>query len=205
MLQAMGTGLFLATLLAVVALLGITVVRLARRQWGRAGRALGMLALLVAAYLALVAAVSLIRPRLERARGAPVCFDEWCVAATGAALAARPAGCLARSPVWLIGLEVSSRAKRVTQRELAAVAEVEDGAGRRYAPCGPAVSERGRVPTLWDPVAPGASFSLTLPFALPPGATPAGVVIRHPYTPGALIVGDDEALFHSPTLLRLTP
>ncbi len=205
MLQAMGTGLFLATVLAVVALLGITVARLARRQWRRAGRVLGMLALLVAGYLALVAAVSLARPRRERARGAPVCFDDWCVATTGAALGPRPTGCPARSPVWLIGLEVSSRAKRVTQRELAAVAEAEDGAGRRFMPCGPAIPERGRVPGLRDPVAPGDSFSLTLPFALPPGDTPAGVVVRHPYTPGAVIVGDDEALFHSPTLLRFTP
>ena len=204
LLQAVGTLLFLGVVAAVVGLLAYALAQLARRRPGRALRVLGGLAVLVLLYLLPVAAVSVATPRHERTGGAPVCFDDWCVAVRAARPAPAPgAHCPTDGSVWLLSLEVSSRARRVTQREKAAAVYAEDRSGRRYPMCGRPLAQGGRVPALRDAVAPGDSFALTLPFALPVGVAPVGVVVRHPHTPAAVILGDDEALFHQPTLLRL--
>lgn len=159
------------------------------------------LAVYVLAYAVVLVVVGNIMPRQSQAAGGRQCYDDWCVTAIEA-VPAQPQRLMdcAGPNVWVVRLEVSSDAKRVRQRAADAAALLEDSAGRHYRPCGAAAAGGA---TLRDELGPGESFPVMLGFSLPAGRSPAGVVIRHGYFPGCLIIGDDQSLGHRPTLYRI--
>lgn len=190
-------GSIVFVLISVVRLM-IAGVRGRRDQVRRISR---ILALYVLGYAVVLVLVGLAMPRRTLAAGDRQCYDDWCVAAIDAApgQAQRVEGCEGPN-LWIVRLQVSSDAKRVRQRAADAAALLEDGTARHYRPCG---SPDPGGASLRDELGPGESFNVMLAFALPAGRSPAGVVIRHGYFPGILIIGDDQSLAHRPMLYRV--
>ena len=189
---------FLMSVLFVLVLSIRIAVSAIRRRWQTTGRLGRFLGLFVAFYVAALIAVALFLPRRFYAPGERRCFDDWCIAA----VSAQPANNSTDGPCgnWIAAVEVSSVARRVRQRAPDARAELEDQQGKRYQPC--AADGSGR--SLSGELGPGESFSVSLPFRLPAGATPAGLVVHHGDIPGIAIVGEDQSLLHTPALQRLT-
>ena len=201
-LDVLGTLAMLASVAGAVGVLIWMLVCAGLRRWGRvraAAKGLGIFALY---YVVVLGATGLAMPRQVLAPGARHCFDDWCVAGllaqpldSASAACAREAG----TRQWAVTLEVSSDAKRVRQRARDAAALVEDGSGRHYPPCAAALTAH----ELPDALDPGESFRVVEPFRLPAAATPAGAIVRHGAFPGIMIIGDDQSLLHTPTLLEV--
>src|SRR5579863_4571502 len=136
--------LFLLLLPVLAIWLARALYLTARNEWPRARRAWLGLGAVVAVYLSIVVATSLATPRKRLRMGEDQCFDDWCL---GVVRAVR-----AKDGRYVVTLRVSSRAKRVRQREWDAGVRLVDGQGRRYA-----VSAADGRP-LSDEVGPGESF-----------------------------------------------
>jgi len=187
---------FLFTLVMAVRI-AIAAIGRRRQTVVRASRVLG---LFLALYAAALLSVAIARPRRFYAPGERRCFDDWCVAAIGVRTAANACGPdNGGGRDWIATVEVSSVARRVRQRAADAGAELEDAQGRRYQPCAPAIGGK----SMSDPLDPGESFRVSLPFRLPTTATPAGLVMHHGEFPGVVIIGEDHTLFHTGALHRV--
>jgi hypothetical protein len=193
--------LFLASVLFVVAMLLRIAVSAFRGRWTAASRSGRFLGLFLAIYAAVLVCVALVLPRRYYASGERRCFDDWCAATLDAtATTTAPCGPDDGGRNWIASIEVTSVARRIRQRAPDAHAELEDAQGKRYQPC--AATAGGR--SLSDELGPGESFRVSLPFRMPRGATPAGLVVHHGDFPGAVIVGADQSFLHPPALQRLT-
>jgi hypothetical protein len=199
---------FLASVLLVWILCGRIAVSALRRRWETMRRLSRLLGIFLALYAAALIAVALTLPRRFYAPGERRCFDDWCVTALDAEIADGSIG--VRCPVarggrnWVATIQVSSVARRVRQRAPDARAELEDRQGRRYQPCAaPLTRGTGPARLLSDEIGPGESFRVYLPFRLPDGATPAGLVMHHGDVPGIAIIGADRSLLHRPALQRV--
>jgi hypothetical protein len=197
--------LFLASVLFVAALcacIAVSALRGRRETTRRLGRVLGGF---VALYAVTLVSVALALPRRIYAPGERRCFDDWCVAAVEAKIAAG-AVCEADGGgrTWIAAIEVSSDAKRVRQRARDARAELEDGQGTRYQPCGAGLpGGGGPARSLSEELEPGESFHVFLPFRLPRDRTPAGLVMHHGDFPGVVVIGADQSWLHRGALQRL--
>lgn len=189
--------LFLASVLFVLTLLGRILILTILRRWRKLSRTAAILVLFLACHAAALIAASLLTPRRILAAGERRCFDDWCVAALTLEPAPAPS-CGTESPVWLATFEVSSVARRITQRARDATAELEDTRGQRYSPC---AAPAGHL--LTDRLGPGESFRVEMPYHLPAGAEPAGLVVHHGAFPGLIIIKDDQSWLHPPALWKL--
>ena len=192
---------FLASVLFVLFLCGRIAASALRRRWDTVRRTGRWLGLFLASYAVALICAALLLPRRYYAPGQRRCFDDWCVTALEVKAVdlpgntSCPAGPGGRN--WVVAVEVSSIARRVRQRARDARAELEDREGKRYQPCAPPVR------LLSDELGPGESFRVLLPFRLPGGAEPAGLVLHHGDFPGIAIIGADQSLLHQPALQRL--
>ncbi|HET9707741.1 MAG TPA: hypothetical protein VFP39_05515 [Gemmatimonadales bacterium] len=116
--------LFIVLFLAGVAVLVSALVLALRGHAAAALRRLRTLALATLGYMALVAAVSLVMPRAAVAVGDNQCSDDWCIAVEGARHLTDGSA--------VVTFRLSSRARRVTQRERFVVVYLRDSGGRRY-------------------------------------------------------------------------
>jgi hypothetical protein len=198
---------FLASVLFVVILCGRIAVSAVRRRWETTRRSGRLLGLFLASYAAILVSVALLRPRRFYPPGERRCFDDWCATALAVEPAAHSAGVPSQADPggrdWIATIEVSSAARRIRQRAPDARAELEDQRGNRYRPCAPPLA-RGTEPArlLSDEIGPGESFRVFLPYRLPDGAVPAGVVLHHGDFPGVAIIGADQSFLHPPALQR---
>ena len=187
--------------IASVLLCAISIVRLlwlaVRGRWKPFRSTALFLVAFIGIYATALIAAGLLMPRQELQQGERRCFDDWCVSASAIELQTDRGLCPGATTVWVATVEVSSVARRVQQRAADAFVEIEDGSGRRFEACGQSKSRNIR-----DLLGPGESFSVSLPFALPATARPAGLVIHHGSFPGAIIVGDDQSWLHKPTLFH---
>lgn len=198
----LGSVLFVATFLIAI---GVSAVR---RRWGTTRRLSQGLAIFITCYAIALIGLSFTRPRRIYPPTALRCFDDWCVAALNAEqVRENTVSCSPGAPdtqVWLATIQVSSQARRIRQRARDARAELEDERGARYAPCGSAIAEvQVTAHAITDYLDAGESFSVRLPFRLPKGQTPAGLLVHHGDFPGIVIIGADQSLFHVPALQRL--
>ena len=184
---------FLFCALLVVRLLWLGM----RRNWPKWFASARFLAAFIVIYATALIATALMMPRQELPAGERKCFDDWCVAASGLELQPSAELCHGSAAVWVASVEVSSVARRIRQRAADATIEVEDLSGRRYASC-----SAGGPEHLRDMLGPGESFSVSMPFALPAGARPIGLVVHHGAFPGVIIIGADQSWLHQPTLFR---
>jgi hypothetical protein len=196
---------FLAsTLFILICLVLILISALRRRSdrlrwWARVLLSYGAL------YALVLLATSLLSPRRVLAPGQRRCWDDWCATAERAV----PAGASTISAcpsapntrLWLAEIQVYSDAKRVRQRAPDAHAQLEDQNGVRYSPCAGWLTQGTNPPhALSDPLGPGESFSVLLPFQIPANQQPAGLVLEHGKFPGVVIIGDDCSFLHTQTL-----
>lgn len=177
-------GLILATILA------------ATGRWRRAGR-LGAVVLAVwLVYAGVLVAVSLSTPARLLTLGEDRCYDDWCIAVVESHSVT-----IGSETTLTVTLRLSSRARRVTQRENGLIVYVLDGTGRRTDP---------RVETESLPLntvlQPGEKLETTRVFELPAGVRDLALVLDRvgwDRVPGLLIIGDDSSWLHAPARIHL--
>jgi hypothetical protein len=186
--------LFIAVFLVSVAcLIGAVVVTLGAR-FALARRILRIWGICAASYLGVVVVASLFWPRRVFSVGEPLCFDDWCIAVEG--VSSTPAG----GRVSMVAtLRISSRARRVSQREKGVVVYLTDNSGRRFD------AVRSEPAASFDILLqPGESVLATRTYEVPADSRELGLVIAHEggFPIGWFIIGN-EAWFHRPAILRL--
>ena len=197
--MALSDLLFLLSVLLILFMVAGIAISAIRGRWKTMGRFSSALGLFVAVYAAVLIGVAVAIPRRFYAPGERRCFDDWCAAALSVEPAEAACGADASGRSWVATIEVSSVARRIRQRAPDARAELEDENGSRYPPC--AGSTAGN--SLSDMLGPGESLRVSLPFRLPAGAIPAGVILHHGDFPGAVIIGADQSFLHHPALQRV--
>lgn len=186
--------LFLLLFFTALGTLFVAVWMALRKTFVRAGRILRMLLLCTCAYIAIVAAVSLFSPRRILKPDACECFDDWCIAIAG----------VKRSPEsdgirYSVDLRLSSRARRVTQRENNLAVYLTDNRHRRYDPVVYSFTTPFNVP-----LQPQESVIVGRSFLIPAEAKAVGLVITHEggFPIGWFIIGYDT-WFRKPAVVQL--
>jgi len=177
--------------------LAAAVISAIRGRRSGALRILGVYGLCAAGYLATGVAVDFLKPQRVIPAGEPWCLDDWCLTVEN--VSRTPA---ASQVSYRIGLRISSRARRVTQRAKGAWIYLIDEQGRRYSPD----ADPSAVP-LDVLLRPGDSVSTARAFEVPAGTRALGLVTGHggPYC-GAmdiLVIGAGGCLFQKPTMIRI--
>jgi hypothetical protein len=182
--------LFMAT---VVALLTAAVAALRGRR-PRALRILRRLAIGAGAYFAAVLLVAFFATPPVHQVGETMCFDDWCITVADAKPITTGSG-----QSWSVKLRISSRARRITQRENYAAVYLVDSRGRKFH----ADPASATVP-LDSRVGPGESIDATRVFELPPDASDVRLVFTHEggFPIWAFIIGENQ-LFHNATVVKL--
>jgi hypothetical protein len=157
----------------------------------RSLKTLQKLAVGIVVYIVMVYSATLFsEPSITR-RGEPQCDDDWCLAVDRAD----------RSATGLdIAMRILSRAKRVTQRELAATdVYLVDENWNRHDP-----AHRSTDTPLNTLLHPGESVPTSRHFDLPPSARIIGLRVGHKPTPGSLclVIGECDA-FHKGKMIAL--
>jgi hypothetical protein len=186
--------LFIALFLATAATLFTAGFAALSGEIPRALRMLRRLGIAAAFYFSVVLIVAFAAVPLVHQIGEPQCFDDWCITVTGAKQVA--AG---NSQQWTVDLRISSRAKRIQQRERGAAVHLVDAQGRKFFPLAGAAD----VP-LDVQVGPGESADATRRFDLPAGATDVRLVYTNEigFPIGDFIIGENH-LFHDGTVIKL--
>jgi hypothetical protein len=183
---------FLGTAVAVI----VIAIALARGRPRQAGRIAARLSVALGLYFVIVLATGLATPQRYVALHETRCSDDWCIA-VDSVRRDKAAGAAAYTVVFAL----SSRARRVAQRERFVVAYLLTDDGRRIDPL-PATSE---VPfdTLLQP---GQTIVALRRFAVPPPAHDVGLVIAREgglRFPGCCIIGDESSFLHKQSMVRL--
>ena len=164
------------------------------RQFDRARRILLRLLLGAAGYMAIVIAVSVVLPRQASKAGEALCFDDWCVTVTGVKRV--PKG---GSVAYSVDLRLSSRARRVSQREKNLAVYLTDDRELGYDP----VAASSDIP-FSVLLRPQESIDVSRSFTVPADAAHVGVVIAHEggFPIGWFIIGYDT-WFRKPPVVRV--
>lgn len=183
--------LFLLLVLAAAIAVISAAVAAVRGRGAAARRTLTRLGIAAAIYMLVVLTVSMATPRPSYRVGDTRCFDDWCIAVTHATRAT--------PTTILVGLRLSSRAKRISQRELGTVVYLTDSAGHRY---DPAVDAR-EIP-LDVLLQPGQAIETQRRFVVPSEARGLSLVYTHEggFPIGFFIIGENEWA-HGPPLVHL--
>jgi hypothetical protein len=185
--------LFILLVLTALGALVTAAVLAARGRRDRSGRILRRLGIGVGVYVAILVLSALgTQPRVYHV-GEAQCFDDWCLTVVDA----RPVR-HADSVAWTVTLRLSSRARRITQRENDAAVYLTDARHRRFDP----VHDDAAVP-LDAPLGPGESVGAIRRFELPADASDVGLAFTHNggFPIGAFII-TENAWFHGPAIVR---
>ena len=190
----------------------ITVCRIGylalRRRFRAAGRIFIRLTVCVAVYMLVLIGFSLAEPQREVPIGTPRCFDDWCITVEQSARQAAIGTTRAAGTFRVVTLRVSSRAKRITQRENDLYIYLIDESGRRFeiSPSGQqALAQAGLAgEPLTSFVGPGGSFESRVAFDVPPDARHLGLIkASHGWFPVRLIIGEPQSWLHRPTIVPI--
>jgi hypothetical protein len=186
--------LFILLFLAAVATLFTAGFAALRGELPRALRILRRLGIAAAFYFTVVLVVAFAAVPPMHGIGEPQCFDDWCITVTDAKKAAAGS-----SQNWTVALRISSRAKRVQQRERGAAVHLVDSRGRKFYP----IAAGADVP-LDVQVGPGESADAARRFELPADASDIRLVYNHEggFPIGDFIIGENQ-LFHDATVIKL--
>jgi hypothetical protein len=161
--------LFIAVVLAGIVTLSLAGLSAIRGRRARAFSILKGVVIGAVIYFGIVSVVSLALPRRTLRVGQPLCFDDWCITVESAERTP------SQSEVsYLVNLRLSSRARRVAQRENGIAVYLADAKGHRYSPLPDSSS-----PPLDAQLQPMESIVTTRTFNLPVEAQAAGLVIAH--------------------------
>lgn len=183
-------GLFIAAAISLVAAVWFAL----RGQFGRAARVLLRLLVSAGVYMGVVVLVSLVSPRRYLKADATQCFDDWCIGVAEFRRAPEGGGVTYR-----VDLRVSSRARRVCQRERNVVVYLTDEQGKRYDP----IPDASATP-IGVLLRPQESAVASRSFLVPAEAKDVGLVIAHEggFPIGWFIIGYDT-WFRKPPVARL--
>jgi hypothetical protein len=185
---------FLVGSLALLFTLLAVLVQAIRGRWGRAGAILQRAAVAVAIYFLVIVAVSLVTPRRVVPMGTAQCFDDWCIAVMTATH--HRAGA---DDSLAVTMELSSRARGISQGERDVRVYLLDGEGREYQP----VPDPAAVP-LSTRMPPLGRVTVTRAFRLPVAASRPALVVAHGAFPGCCIIAGGESVFHRRTVVPLS-
>jgi hypothetical protein len=183
-------GLALAGAISLVAAVWFAL----RGQFGRAGRVLLRLLISAGVYMAVVVLVSLVSPQRFLKADVTQCFDDWCI---GVAEFKRiPEG---GGVSYRVDLRVSSRARRVSQRERNVVVYLTDEQGKRYDP----IPDASATP-IGILLQPQESVVASRSFLVPAEAQDVSLVVAHEggFPIGWFIIGYDT-WFRKPAVVQL--
>ena len=174
--------LFLLLVLVTVITLVSAAVFAIGGKVARAGRILRGLGIGLAAYFAVVIAVSILSPRRVYHLGDTQCFDDWCIAVVDAQRTVKPA-----TTRYEVSLRLSNRARRVPMGEKGTVLYLTDARGRRYDP----LPDPSAVP-LDTMLQPGESVNAKRRFDVPLDAQDLGLTYTHEggFPIGWFIIGE---------------
>jgi len=190
--------LFIACFLATVVALVTAALAAIIGRGKQTVRILTTLAACLAAYFVLAIAVDFAKPPRELRIGEPWCVDDWCLTVEKVehSVAASEAN-------YNVHLQVSSQARRVSQRAKGAWIYLIDDRGRRYSP----ESDPAAVP-LDVLLQPGESVTTSRNFRVPSDVGKLCLITGHggPYCGpmNILIVGAGSCLFGRPALVRIS-
>lgn len=186
-------ALFLSAFASLVAAGGAAL----RGRRASAMRILRVLGICAALYFGIVWIVSATTPRKALNPGEPQCFDDWCISVEGAQRLNEDS-----AVSYDVTLRLSSRAKRVSQRENNILVYLTDVHWRRF----DSIPQNSDVPinTL---LGPGQSVIAHRIFRLPADARGVGAVATHgdgffAIFPGFLIITEND-WFHKLVVTRL--
>ena len=183
--------LFILLFLTAVGVVVSALVTALRGHRAAALHRLRTLALATLVYLAIVAVTSLLTPRADATLDEKQCSDDWCIAVSDA----KPLS----DTTILVFFQLTSRARRVTQRERFVVTYLLDSAGHRYDP-NPAPDQ----PPFDVPLGPGESVGTERVFRVSRNARGLGVVVTRegdvPF-PRCCIIG--TGFFHKDPIVVL--
>ncbi len=147
----------------------------------------------VGCYCALVTIVSLALPHDDIRMGEPLCIDDWCISADSVSVI--PAQV---NRQFRVTFRLSSRAKRIAQREQGVTVYLVDQHNNRYNP-----SPEPRAAPFDTLLSTGETMFTDRVFTLPAGADNVGLVITHEggFPIQWFILG--EGLFRKPPLIQI--
>ena len=186
---------FILVFLTTVFLLGRIAGAAVRGRRTVAARRLRFLAAGLAGYMIVVLLVGFVTPRRVVPLGQPQCSDDWCIAVTHASTQS------GRSAARRVDVEfdISSRARRITQRERFVTVYLRDRDGHRYDPA-PSADQ----PPFDVPLGPGQHLSTHRIFVVPDDVHDLGVVVTREGDlafPRCCIIGDGP--LHKPPITLL--
>lgn len=173
-------GLFAATARAVWLVL--------RRRWGEARRITARTGAVVAAYLLVVAVVSLATPRRWIAVGEEQRFDDWSLTVTSVSRVGRG---------YRVGVRIANRGRGRPQRAADANVLLVAVDGRSFAPI------NAGHQSLRLALQPGEARDTELNYGDVGDAPLLGADVIHGAWPQWFIIGDRGSLFHARPLVRL--
>jgi hypothetical protein len=189
--------LFIALFVSAVVCLAAAGIAAARGRRASALRILRILGVSAVIYFGIVCIVSAATPRKVLSPGDPQCFDDWCISAESAQRIKESS-----EISYDVTILISSRAKRISQRENNVVVYLTDDRWRRF----DSTPQDSDVPinTL---LGPGESVIVHRIFRLPADARGVGAVVTHgdgffAIFPGALVITEND-WFHKPVVTRL--
>jgi hypothetical protein len=189
--------LFIALFLSGLVALGAAGVAALQGKRSRANRILCGTAISAAIYMGIVCVDSYATPQRILNIGDPQCSDDWCIAVRE--VQRNP---LSKGLSYSVTLLLSSRARRVAQRENGVIVYLVDSEGRRFDP----------VPKTFETpfnvlLQPGESLTAIRVFDLPVNARDLGLVVDHAKGPlgcfPSCFVITENNWFHKLPIVRL--
>lgn len=170
--------LLIAAFLSTLATLVIVTYAAIRGRWSRVATLLKRWTIAAAAYMTIVVLVAIATPQRHLKLAEDLCFDDWCIAVINVNSTAIGS--------YEVTYRLSSRAKGISQRELAIETRMIDEAGKRFYP-----QLRDTDVPYSVLLAPGAEATLHRLFQVPQSSRIAGIEIAHTsgVQPGWFIIG----------------
>lgn len=198
--------LILSVLIVLTIVLGL-LVSLAARRRALARRLFIGLAIYIGGYAMLLVGAALLSPQQVLGMHQPRCFDDWCASVERVKQQPAIGSVQANGAFFLVTIRVTNRARRISQRARDVGIYLLDSLGKRYNPSlegQRALDEAGLAGSPLDSqLDAGGAFTHTAVFDVPAGTEQLGLVISHGAFPDAIVIGDEQSLFHKPTVVRL--
>ena len=209
--MTIGDLVLILAVVGSVCSLGVLVVLLVRRRWGRARDTAVLLLSGILLYGVVLVSVALLSPQRVLFMQQNRCFDDWCLAVERViqqpTIGVGSDSVQAQGTFYLVTVRVSSQAKAVNQRALDVEVYLLDAANQRVDPSGAGqqafdATGKGGLP-LSSELAPGESFLRTIVFDVPSNASHLALVVTHGQFPDLFVIGSEQSFLHQPTLMLL--
>lgn len=201
--------LFLLIVLATAIILLVVLINLLRKRFAQTGRLILYYGLGLTLYFAVLVTVSLASPQRVVALKETRCFDDWCLAVDGVKFVDNLNGVKPDGVFYVVTLQISNQARGRSQRAGSVAIHLFDDKGIRYDLSAKGQSaleaQQGMIPPLTATIEIGQSIITYQVFDLPVDAHDVVLTVEHPvgFSPGWLIIGDENSLFHKQTIVRL--